>query len=93
MQWRRSRSGRKRRSTRLKLLNAGSILALLSSGCAVDTAQTVEPSKICKPWKQINIRTADKLTPETAGEIEQNNVGREAFGCPYEPPLKRVAGK
>jgi hypothetical protein len=50
---------------------------------------------VCGPWRQINVRTGDKLAPETAGEIERNNVGREGFGCPYEPPVKaqKVAAK
>jgi hypothetical protein len=58
-----------------------------------NTAPIVEPVEICDAWVQINKRKSDKLTEETATAIAKNNAGREALGCPYEPPPRRVAGR
>ncbi len=67
-------------------------VALMSLGlltaCGPNIAQTVDTTRICPAWKQINVRDKDRLTPETASEIEGSNIGRESLGCPYEPPPK-----
>ncbi len=53
-----------------------------------------DPVDICEAWKQINVRRADVLSAETRRAVVENNVGREAMGCDYEPPPKvRVAEK
>ena len=68
------------------------ILPSLAACSTNDTVRTVEPSRICEAWPQINVRKADKLTDATASKIEASNIGRESFGCPYEKPVK-VAGR
>ena len=61
------------------------------------TARTVpvsDPVDICEAWRQINIKRGDVLSSETARAVVENNVGREAMGCDYEPPPRvRLAEK
>ncbi len=72
-------------------------LAASQSGCGgvhTNVAPAADPIDICEAWKQINVRRTDVLSAETAKSVVENNVGREAMGCDYEPPPKvRVAEK
>ena len=83
MKWSRLRNG----------LNVVLILSALAGCSTADIARTVavsDPVEICETWKQINRTKADILSAETAKAVVENNVGREALGCPYEEPPKRV---
>lgn len=78
-------------SRKRKRLSAVLILPLLSACSSADTVPIVpvsDPVDICEAWKQINKRKGDILSAETARTMVENNVGREALGCPYEPPPK-----
>ena len=71
-----------------------SILILLA-GCSTPSIApaVADPIDICEAWRQINVRKGDVLSTDTARAVVENNVGREAMGCDYEPPPKvRVAG-
>ncbi len=58
----------------------------------LDTASTApavaDPIDLCEAWFQINKRSGDILTKETATDMVKLNVGREKQGCPYEEPPK-----
>ncbi len=75
-------------SKSLSLISAALFSLGLLTACGPNIAQTVDTTRICPAWKQINVRDKDRLTPETASEIEGSNIGRESMGCPYEPPPK-----
>lgn len=62
------------------------------AGCSTQNTVPVaaDPIDICDTWKQINVRRTDVLSAETARSVVENNVGREALGCPYEEPPGRV---
>lgn len=62
------------------------------AGCSTPSIApaVADPIDICEAWKQINVRKADVLSAETAKVVVENNVGREALGCPYEEPPKRA---
>jgi hypothetical protein len=82
------------RFKRLKRLGGLSILLALTACSTPNIAPTaLAVEEMCEAWGQINKRKADQITAETATEIAENNLAREAFGCPYEPPPKRVAGR
>ena len=50
--------------------------ALALSGCATPPKPEGTAEQICRSWKEIGIRKADKLTTETAREIVANNESR-----------------
>lgn len=75
-------------SRRPWLLRSALMLLVPLTGCARDTALTVDSAKICSVWEQIDTTKDDKLTEGTASKIERSNIGRESFGCPYEKPRK-----
>lgn len=50
--------------------------AALTSGCATPPKPEGTAEQICRSWKEIGIRKADKLTTETAREIVANNESR-----------------
>jgi len=70
------------------------LLAVALAGCATAQSVTLDGKALCgQAWRQINIQAADRLTSDTAIAIEANNLAREAAGCKYEPPSKKVASK
>ena len=71
---------------KLKWLSAVLILLALPACSNDGIVRTVDVSRVCEAWPQINVRKADKITETTAGTIERANVGREAVGCAYETP-------
>jgi len=38
---------------------------------------------MCQSWRHLTIRKADKLTEDTAAQIEGSNKARPAWGCAY----------
>jgi hypothetical protein len=69
-----------------KLAKLGMLLLfpVLLIGCAgrADVA-TVDRDALCKDWRHGTISKQDKLTEETASQIEANNKSRPAWGCAY----------
>lgn len=51
-------------------------VCLLTSGCAQQPKPEGTAQIICRSWKEIGIRKADKLTTDTAREIIANNEAR-----------------
>lgn len=79
-------------------LSAACLSLTLLAGCERGIAPIVDltpalPEKFCKAVPQISTRKADVITDETAQSIEKANKGREAVGCPYEPPPKSAPAK
>lgn len=58
------------------MLLCASIVATASSGCASAPKPEGTAEQLCRSWKEIGIRKADKLTTETAREIVANNESR-----------------
>lgn len=79
-------------SSRRPRWRSAGLIPLALAGCSIaDTARIVpvsDPVEICEAWRQINIRRSDVLSTDTAKSVVENNVGREALGCPYEEPPK-----
>ena len=50
--------------------------AALNSGCAPQPKPEGTAEQICRSWKEIGIRKADRLTTDTAREIVANNEAR-----------------
>jgi hypothetical protein len=60
-------------------------------------AQTPKPAliaadKLCESWRHQTIRKADKLTEETASQIEGSNKARPEWGCAYGENRARERG-
>ena len=55
------------------------ILSTVLSGCA--TAPTGTLAQVCGPngWREVGVRKADVITPDTAREIIGNNEARRAW--------------
>jgi hypothetical protein len=54
-------------------------LALLS-GCS-QTVAVIAVEELCQSWRHQSVSKRDKLTDETASQIEGNNKARPAWGC------------
>lgn len=64
------------------------LLLLVSLGLLTGCAQTPQPAPIaadqlCLSWRHQTISKNDKLTDNTASQIEANNKSRPAWGCVY----------
>lgn len=71
---------------------AAILAALALAGCKTTAEVKIDSAQLCETaWRQINVRPGDKLTEQTAIEIEGNNLAREGIGCRYERP-RRAAG-
>lgn len=57
------------------MLLCGSI-AVIAEGCAPPPKPEGTAEQLCRSWREIGIRKADKLTTETAREIVANNEAR-----------------
>lgn len=59
-----------------------SALALLCSGCAGNMPTVTDAASLCKDWRVIKYRSADKaMDARTAAEILANNESRQVWGC------------
>lgn len=63
-------------------------IALASPVLLTACAQTPKPAliasdRLCESWRHQTIRKADKLTDETASQIEGSNKARPEWGCEY----------
>lgn len=64
--------------------SAALLLSLgLLTGCAQTPPIVATAETLCKDWQHQKIGKADKLTEETASQIEANNKSRPAWGCEY----------
>ena len=52
---------------------------IASAGCT--TPMIVTADELCKDWRHQTVSKHDKLTQETAEQIEANNLSRPAWGC------------
>lgn len=57
-------------------LCASIVVTAASSGCFPPPKPEGTAEQICRSWKEIGIRKADKLTTDTAREIVANNESR-----------------
>lgn len=57
-------------------------LALLS-GCAQTRPLVVTAAELCRDWRHQTVSRHDRLTEETAAQIEAGNKSRPAWGCQY----------
>lgn len=74
---------RRMRSGRLR-----STLLLIALGLLSGCAETPKPvpiatGKLCESWRHKTIKSADKLSEETASQIEGDNKARPEWGCEY----------
>ena len=53
----------------------------LQTGCARDFVGIVASEELCRDWRGVSVSKNDKLTEQTASEIEANNKSRPAWGC------------
>lgn len=50
-------------------------------GCATQGIVFATSENLCQDWRAISVSKNDKLTEQTASEIEANNKSRPAWGC------------
>lgn len=66
----------------LKKFAIVSSLALLTSGCARSMPTVTDAASLCKDWRVVKYRPADKaMDARTAAEILANNEARQVWGC------------
>lgn len=73
-----------KRPKRRALLSAscGIFVATVSAGCSLlGKPVIVTAEQLCKDWGHMTVSKHDKLTQETAEQIEANNLSRPAWGC------------
>lgn len=51
-------------------------IAATASGCATPPKPEGTAEQLCRSWREIGIRKADKITTDTAREIVANNEAR-----------------
>ena len=61
------------------MLLCASIAATASSGCTQAPKPEGTAVQMCRGWKEVGIRKADKLTTDTAREIVANNEARQPW--------------
>lgn len=59
-----------------KTIAALILMTLAAGGCAKDERPEGTAAQLCRSWKEVGIRKADKLTTDTAREIVANNEAR-----------------
>lgn len=65
------------------ILRYGLMLAspVLFSGCSTLPVVIADSAALCQDWRSISVSKTDKMTEQTASEIEANNKSRQAWGC------------
>ena len=58
-------------------------LVLLSACAKTPPVALIAADKLCESWRHQTIRKADKLTEDTAAQIEGNNKARPEWGCAF----------
>lgn len=56
-------------------------IATTLSGCATQGIVFATSENLCQDWRAISVSKHDKITEQTASEIEANNKSRPAWGC------------
>lgn len=65
------------------LLSACCVIAAgIVSGCASKSV-VVTADELCRDWRHQTVSKHDRLTQETASQIEANNKSRPQWGCAY----------
>lgn len=59
------------------------LLPVLLSACAGSPAAIVNADALCRDWRHQTVSKADKITDQTATDIEANNKSRPNWGCEY----------
>lgn len=61
---------------------AGALLSLgLLTGCSSLPVVIADRDALCNDWREITVSKYDRLTEQTASEIEGGNKSRPAWGC------------
>lgn len=55
-------------------------LLVLLSACS-QTVAVIAVDELCQSWKHQTVSKKDKLTDDTASQVEGNNKARPAWGC------------
>lgn len=56
------------------------ITAGIVSGCS-SLPKVVTAAELCQDWRRQTVSKSDKLTQDTAAQIEANNKSRVVWGC------------
>ena len=75
-----AKSWKRSRLTRLLAISLAIAATASLSGCAQDIAGTVP--QMCQDWREIGVRKADQIGPDTSREIVGNNVARDVWCKP-----------
>lgn len=54
---------------------------VLLTGCSSLRVATVDRDALCRDWREVTVSKHDKLTEQTASEIEGGNKSRSVWGC------------
>lgn len=79
----RSRAGTAKRVAIRGLFSAIMAVSIATtlSGCATQGIVFATSENLCQDWRAISVSKHDKITEQTASEIEANNKSRPAWGC------------
>src|SRR5262245_49670448 len=58
----------------------------LLTGCSKTLVATVASEELCRDWRHQDVSKNDKITEQTASQIEASNKSRPAWGCKYGEP-------
>lgn len=56
---------------------------VLLPACSTTSPVVATAESLCKDWRNLTVSKSDKLTEDTAAQIEANNKSRPAWGCEY----------
>ena len=60
------------------------LLLVLLTGCEkTPPPALIASDKLCKDWRHKTINSRDRLTEETASQLEADNKSRPQWGCKY----------
>ena len=69
------------------------VLPALLIGCSgTSKPVAIATDRLCESWKHQTVSRKDKLTEETASQIEGSNKARPAWGCQYGESRAKGAG-
>ena len=56
-------------------------IAATVSGCSGGSIALIGTDELCKDWRRITVSKTDRMTEETASQLEANNETRKVWGC------------
>ena len=80
------------RRNQIRLMLAPSLLALLTACAQTPKPAPIAADKLCESWRHQTIRKADRMTEDTAAQIEGSNKARPEWGCAYGENRAKGAG-